>query len=238
MKWLGVMLVVAGCSRDSLKADVEMFCNAPTEPTPTLNELGPYVAEHARTDELRQLIARLPGGKMTLMDFASEFQKLMNRTGIERCKMLDALLHKRVRREEGEEGDDTSDVTDADAAPLPLPSPPLQSVPPMPPSPLPPTVAPMQLEGLRISGDKNIVPDDLTKVEISRSGKGKIVTSYKLCLSTAGSISSVSVLKSSGFPAYDAKIQREMRTWRYRPYVVDGKASPVCTAVTYIYSQR
>jgi len=242
MKWLGVMLVFAGfagfagCSRDSLKADVEMFCNAPTEPTPTLNEFGPYVAEHARTDELRQLIAQLPGGKMTITEFASEFQKLMNKAGIARCKMLDALLHPRAHREA--EDDVADGVTDAGAAQPPLPSPPLQSASPMPLSPPPPGVPATQLEGLRISGDKNIVPDDTTKVEISRSDKGKIVTSYKLCLSTDGSVSSVSVLKSSGFPAYDAKIQREMSTWRYRPYVVNGKASPVCTAVTYIYSQK
>ena len=26
--------------------------------------------------------------------------------------------------------------------------------------------------------------------------------------------------------------------WRYRPYNVNGKAVPVCTAVTFIYSQR
>ena len=43
---------------------------------------------------------------------------------------------------------------------------------------------------------------------------------------------------SSGFPAYDQKIQREMRNWKYRPFMVNGKAAPVCTAVTFIYQQK
>jgi len=46
------------------------------------------------------------------------------------------------------------------------------------------------------------------------------------------------MLKSTGFPAYDSKIQTKIRgEWRYKPYNVNGKAVPVCTAVTFIYNQ-
>ena len=70
-------------------------------------------------------------------------------------------------------------------------------------------------------------------------GKDKLVGAFKLCLATTGSVSSVTMLKSSGFPDYDAKILREMRTvWRYQPYTVDAKAVPVCTAVTFIYASK
>jgi hypothetical protein len=94
------------------------------------------------------------------------------------------------------------------------------------------------LEGSRISGDKNIIPDDVTKTEIQRSGKDRIVGSFKLCLSDAGDITAITQLKSTGFSAYDGKIQREMRNWKYRPFMVNGKPSRVCTAVTFIYSQK
>ncbi len=117
-----------------------------------------------------------------------------------------------------------------DAPPPPPPPPP----PPAPPQNVPPTL----LEGSRIAGEKMIVPNDVTKTEISRSGKDKIVGSYKLCLTVDGNISTISQLKSTGFGAYDAKIQAEMRNWRYRPYMVNGRAVPVCTAVTFIYSQK
>jgi OOP family OmpA-OmpF porin len=112
--------------------------------------------------------------------------------------------------------------------------------PPPPPPPAPPqNVAPNALDANRISGEKNIVPDDVTKTEISRSGKDKLIGSYKLCITADGNISSVVQLKSTGFPAYDSKIQSTIRgEWRYRPFTVNGKPTPVCTAVTFIYSQK
>ena len=94
------------------------------------------------------------------------------------------------------------------------------------------------LEGFRISGDKNIVPDDATKDKIQQSGQQRLVTSYKLCIDTQGTVITVAKLKSSGFPDYDAKIMSQMQQWRYRPYQLDGKPVPVCTAVTFIYTQR
>ena len=62
---------------------------------------------------------------------------------------------------------------------------------------------------------------------------------FKLCLSAAGQISSVTMIKSTGFPAYDNKILQTMRgEWKYKPFAINGKAVPVCTSVTFIYSQQ
>jgi protein TonB len=123
------------------------------------------------------------------------------------------------------------DLAGAVAAPPPPPPPP----PPAPPQ----NVAPQALDANRISGEKNIVPDDVTKTEISRSGKDRLVGSFKVCISLEGNISQVNQLKSTGFPAYDQKIVGTIRgEWRYRPFMVNGKAAPVCTAVTFIYSQK
>jgi protein TonB len=112
--------------------------------------------------------------------------------------------------------------------------------PPPPPPPAPPQIVPPKLlEGSRISGEAHIEPDDNTKTEITRSGKDKVIGTFKLCLSTDGNVASVSQIKSTSFSQYDAKILSTIRTqWRYRPYVVNGKAVPVCTAVTFIYSQK
>ena len=112
--------------------------------------------------------------------------------------------------------------------------------PPPPPPPAPPqNVPPTLLEGSRIAGEKQIIPDDVTKTEIQRSGKDRVIGSFKLCLTVDGGISNVTMLKSTGFPAYDGKIQSKMRgEWRYKPYMDNGKAVPVCTAVTFIYSQK
>lgn len=112
--------------------------------------------------------------------------------------------------------------------------------PPPPPPPAPPqNVPPTMLEGSRIAGDKMITPDDVTKTEIQRSGKDRVIGSFKLCLTVGGEIQSVNMLKSTGFGAYDNKILSTIKgSWRYRPYNVNGKSVPVCTAVTFIYSQK
>ena len=115
--------------------------------------------------------------------------------------------------------------------------------PPPPPPPPPPSSAPQvvpvtAIEALRISGDKNIVPDEATKAKITADGKSKIVAQFKLCLDTTGAPTAVTQLKSSGYPAYDHAIQTAMRAWRYRPYLVMSKPAPVCTAVTFIFSQK
>jgi hypothetical protein len=113
--------------------------------------------------------------------------------------------------------------------------------PPPPPPPLPPVakVLPTLLEGYRVAGTKAIVPDDVTKAAISRSGMEKTISAFKLCLAIDGAINSVTILKSSGFAEYDQKIVRTIQgEWKYKPYTVDGKPVPVCTAVTFIYSQK
>jgi hypothetical protein len=99
-------------------------------------------------------------------------------------------------------------------------------------------VSPQALEAFRIAGNKNIVPDNFTKTRISVSGKSELVGSFKLCLDEGGKVASVKLLKTTGFPAYDQTINRDIHTWRYRPFWVDGRPQPVCTAVTFIYSQH
>jgi len=115
------------------------------------------------------------------------------------------------------------------------------------PSPVPPAAAPTapqviaaaQLDANRISGDKEIVPDNNTQTEIGRSGVEQVVGSFKLCVAVDGNVATVTPLRSTGFPAYDAKILSTIRgKWRYKPYLVDGKPTAVCTAVRFIYSQK
>ena len=62
---------------------------------------------------------------------------------------------------------------------------------------------------------------------------------FKVCITVDGAISAVSALKSTGFPAYDNKIQNVIRrSWRYHPVVLSGKPTAVCTAVRFLYTQK
>jgi len=116
-----------------------------------------------------------------------------------------------------------------------LPVPPPSLAPPTPPQ----TVAPTVLDANRIGGDKNIAPDENTQSEIHRSGVDSIAGSFKICLTAEGAINTVSLLKTTGFAVYDSKIQETIRrTWRYRPFMVNGKPTQVCTAVRFVYQQK
>ena len=44
--------------------------------------------------------------------------------------------------------------------------------------------------------------------------------------------------KEKFIAAYDRKIIGGIYTWRYSPYLINDQPVPVCTAVTFIYSQR
>jgi len=130
-------------------------------------------------------------------------------------------------------------------ASTPAPAPAVAVATPVVPPPVPgPPAAPQNvastaLDANRIAGDKQIMPDDITKTELSRSGDERLVASFKLCITVDGSIGSVSQMGSTGYPAYDTKILNTIRTkWRYRPFIVNGKPAPVCTAVRFIYSQK
>ncbi len=62
----------------------------------------------------------------------------------------------------------------------------VMGAPPPPPPPPPPPAAPQiippkLLEGSRIAGESQIIPDDNTKTEISRSGKDRVVGTFGLC---------------------------------------------------------
>ncbi len=137
-----------------------------------------------------------------------------------------------------ENGDINGDKDGVDDGVVGAPPAPAIPLPPPPPPAAPQIVAPTMLEASRIAGDKNILPEEVTKTDIQRSGKSRVVGSYKLCLNAGGDITSVTQIKSTGFGAYDSKILNTMRTqWKYKPFAVNGKAVPVCTAVTFIYTQ-
>ena len=127
----------------------------------------------------------------------------------------------------------------ATSAPAPPPTPVAPTPPPARPAapPAAQTVSPTTLEANRIAGDRTIAPDPVTIDALARTGEDKLVSTYKICITTEGAVESVTQLKSSGYAAYDEKIRNAIRKeWRYRPYLVDGKPQPVCTGVRFVFA--
>lgn len=93
----------------------------------------------------------------------------------------------------------------------------------------PAVIAPSRLEVFRIAGEKMILPDDL--------GFSRRAT-VKFCVDESGRVTTVAVLQASGDDRYDAKVMATVHHWAYRPVVVDGQPTAVCSAITFIYNHR
>ena len=100
-------------------------------------------------------------------------------------------------------------------------------------------VAARVIEGQRIAGDPQIPAPPPVRTAMTRAGQEKLVGSVMMCLSAAGRVTSLRVVRSTGYPEYDRLLTSRMSGWRYRPYRLDsGAAVPVCTVVTFIYRSR
>ena len=96
---------------------------------------------------------------------------------------------------------------------------------------VPPTV----LRGMRIAGETQIHPSDVVKTAMLHEGHERSTAVFKTCVGPAGEVTSVSMLKSSGYAEYDGELVAALRDWRYKPYQIGGEAVPVCGIVTFIY---
>jgi len=59
----------------------------------------------------------------------------------------------------------------------------------------------------------------------------------RICVSAQGTVTDVKVLKGAG-PAIDPQIPGVLRTWKYKPYTLDGKPTPFCFPFVYQISAR
>jgi protein TonB len=59
----------------------------------------------------------------------------------------------------------------------------------------------------------------------------------KICVKPDGQVQEVAILRGAD-PALDPLIVAAVRTWRYRPYTVDGRPVPFCTNVRYEITTR
>lgn len=91
---------------------------------------------------------------------------------------------------------------------------------------------------VRLEGERHIAPSALTQARLGRAGRSSTVGIFDVCVERDGSVSEVRVVRSTAFADYDAKIQREIRGWRYQPVLLDGQASAGCTTVTLVYVQK
>jgi TonB family protein len=140
---------------------------------------------------------------------------------------------------DGIEGGDGEGCKEADGRPCGLgPSLTLPELPKPPPPPRTEEVAAEILRALRLRGETQIHPPRDVYDQIYRSGNLQTSAEVKVCLTTVGTVSSVTLRRSSGYPAYDEALVGAVRGWLYRPYTVNGAAVPACGAVKFQYAMK
>jgi protein TonB len=108
----------------------------------------------------------------------------------------------------------------------PPPPPPPKPEPPAPPKVVQATV----LESQKISGSVPSLPPTVKDSAFTALGNqpGMLTAMFKVCIGPDGAIAQVNLLKPSGSAALDDFIRANLRTWRYRPYMINGKPTPIC----------
>jgi TonB family protein len=90
---------------------------------------------------------------------------------------------------------------------------------------------------VRISGDPNVVPPDSVKQAMVSARQSLLTGAFKVCVDLDGSVTAVTALSPSGHPDFDRLVIERAKTWQYRPGLLDGEPTRVCTGVTLVYYQ-
>jgi len=107
--------------------------------------------------------------------------------------------------------------------------------PPPKPKPAMASVQPSVLQGLRVSGETQLRPNEATQNSMIRSGKSGASGTVRVCISTDGDVASATMAKPTTYDEYDATILAAVKHWRYRPYTLEGTPVPACSFVTFRY---
>ncbi|MEO8703074.1 MAG: protein kinase [Kofleriaceae bacterium] len=111
------------------------------------------------------------------------------------------------------------------------------SQPPGEPVDAPPASEPRRLDAAafaanRISGTVAIQPNTEVRQAMQHFGRKRIAGKLTVCVSAAGSVTGMTMTRSSGFGDFDKAIRRELRTWRFT-----ALGEPVCGPVSIEYTQ-
>jgi protein TonB len=93
-------------------------------------------------------------------------------------------------------------------------------------------VMPSALEAMRTSGAEVQPPASLY------TDRPRTTLTLVLHVDAGGRVARVEILKSSGNPELDANVRSTVETWRYRPWMHQGRAVPVSTGMTFNFVGR
>src|SRR5258706_7349389 len=95
--------LLAACSKDPLREDMQMFCRAADIAHENLHvpltgpghlslvQIGPWIAERAKTPELKALIGTLKNADTSINEFLASAKELAKKANVEPCHTISWL---------------------------------------------------------------------------------------------------------------------------------------------------
>jgi len=90
-------------------------------------------------------------------------------------------------------------------------------------------VQPDVLKGLRVSGAEVLPPPELY------AGAPRMTVIVMMHVDAGGSVTQVELLRSSGNPELDNYVRASLRSWRFRPWMEQGRVTPIKSTLTFIF---
>jgi TonB family protein len=108
---------------------------------------------------------------------------------------------------------------------------------PLPQMPRELAILPSKALGTR-RGETMIRPNDQMKRLLAKARIDRVIAAYQYCIDESGRVAEIRIIRSSGLPSYDEALHKAIASWTFPPYLDEGHPVPVCSAVTFVYSQR
>jgi protein TonB len=121
----------------------------------------------------------------------------------------------------------TAATTPPAVVPAPAPAPATPSTPKLVPA--------VELEKNRTAGERRPPLPAGARRLATRDRVDRFSIGVRLCLSDSGAPTEVTLLKPSVYDDANAKVLADVRAWRFKPYLVNGKPAAVCTGLLFIY---
>ncbi len=88
------------------------------------------------------------------------------------------------------------------------------------------------------SGDREVIPDEDDKTRMLNSSVSRVRTVVKFCVDEDGAVGAPTTIVASPLANWDERARRKVQSWRFDPYLIDGKPTFVCSAIQFLYAQR
>jgi TonB family protein len=83
-----------------------------------------------------------------------------------------------------------------------------------------------------------VQPGKQTRAAMLQAGVSSVKGTVRLCVDTAGAVTELMLTESTGYDEYDRKLLSAVRSWRFRPYAVNGTTFAVCSTAEFVYVPR